>query len=108
MFYKKGQKYINKEVEKYLTPLALAIWLMDDGGWAKPGVRLGTNSFKLEEIQFLVQILESKFNLNCTIRYLKDIDQYFIYIKCSSLITLTNIIKPYLHPSMYDKLNLKL
>jgi hypothetical protein len=108
MFYKKGKKYSNKEVEKYWTPLALAIWVMDDGGWAKSGVRLATNSFKLEEIQFLVQILESKFNLNCTIQYLKDIDQYSIYIKGSSLITLTNIIKPYLHPSIYHKLNLKL
>ena len=54
MFYKNGKKYINKEVGKYLTPLALAIWVMDDGGWAQPGVRLATNSFKLEEIQFLV------------------------------------------------------
>jgi heme/copper-type cytochrome/quinol oxidase subunit 2 len=106
MFYKKGKKYINKEVEKYLTPLALAIWIMDDGGWAKPGVRLATNSFNREEIQFLVKILENKFNLNCTIQYLKEIDKYSIYIKGSSIITLTNLILPYLHPSMYYKLNL--
>ena len=32
MFYKKGKKVVSLEVEKYLTPLALAVWLMDDGG----------------------------------------------------------------------------
>jgi len=37
-----------------LTPLALAIWIMDDGGRAKPGVRISTNSFELGEVQYLV------------------------------------------------------
>lgn len=50
MFYKKGKKYISKDIEQYLTPLALAIWIMDDGGWAKPGVRIAANSFTIEEI----------------------------------------------------------
>ena len=53
MFYKKGQRVISREIEKYITFLALAIWIMDDGGWAKPGLRIATNSFKLEEVQFL-------------------------------------------------------
>ena len=41
---------------------------MDDGGWAKPGTRISTNSFKLEEVQFLATVLRSKFNLDCTVR----------------------------------------
>ena len=48
MFYKNGKKVINPNIEKYITPLALAIFIMDDGGWAKPGVRIATNNFKLE------------------------------------------------------------
>lgn len=107
LFYKKGKKYINKEIEKYLTPLSLAIWIMDDGGWAKPGVRLSTNSFRLEEVSFLVKVLENKFNLDCRIQSLKNKDQHCIYIQGSSIVTLTNIILPYLHPSMYHKLNIK-
>ncbi len=58
MFYNRGKKYINKEIEEYLTPLALA---MDDGGWANPGVRISTNSFTIEEVKFLVNILKEKF-----------------------------------------------
>ena len=54
---KKGKKTINVKLEKYLTPLALAILIMDDGGWAKPGVRLSTISFKLEQVEFLSCLL---------------------------------------------------
>ena len=58
LFYKKGKKTINSKLSNYLTPLALAIWIMDDGGWAKPGVRLSTNTFKLQEVQFLASLLK--------------------------------------------------
>ena len=107
MFYKKGKKYISKDIEQYFTPLVLAIWIMDDGGWAKPGVRIATNSFTIEEIKFLVTILENKFLLNCTIQYLKEIDKYSIYILGSSIPRLKYIILPYMHPSMYYKIDLE-
>lgn len=32
LFYKKGKKVVPKEICKYLKPLALAVWIMDDGG----------------------------------------------------------------------------
>jgi ubiquinol-cytochrome c reductase cytochrome b subunit len=33
----------------YLTPLALAIWIMDDGCRAGKGLKLSTNCFSYEE-----------------------------------------------------------
>ncbi len=107
MFYKKGKKVVSLEIEKYLTPLALAVWLMDDGGWAKPGTRISTKSLKLEEVQFLATVLRSKFNLDCTVQRIGTIDQYSIYIKGSSIPTLRQLVLPYVHPSMYYKLGLK-
>ena len=106
MFYKKGQKVISREIEKYITSLALAIWIMDDGGWAKPGFKIATNSFKLEEVQFLAEILKNKFHLDCTIQEVKAINKYSIYIKGSFIPTLREIVLPYLHPSMKYKLGL--
>jgi hypothetical protein len=50
---------------------------MDDGGWAKPGLRIATNSFKLEEVEFLAQILRNKFDLDCTVQLLKAVKQTF-------------------------------
>jgi hypothetical protein len=32
MFYKHGKKEISSNIEQYITPLALAVWIMDDGG----------------------------------------------------------------------------
>jgi LAGLIDADG DNA endonuclease family len=31
MFYKNGKKVISLNIEKYITPLALAVLIMDDG-----------------------------------------------------------------------------
>ena len=107
MFYKKGVKYINVDlVPKYITPLALAIWISDDGGWAKPGVRIATNSFNLKEVEFLVKVLQSKFGLDCTIQTLKPSGNCNIYIKGSSVPKLRELILPYLHTSMHYKLGL--
>jgi heme/copper-type cytochrome/quinol oxidase subunit 2 len=106
MFYKKGIKYINADLVKYITPLALAIWISDDGGWAKPGVRLAVNSFKLKEVELLVEVLQSKFGLNCTIQTLKPSGNHNIYIKGSSVPKLRELVLPHLHTSMYYKLGL--
>lgn len=107
MFYKKGIKTVNVNIEKYLTPLALAIWIMHDGMLAKPGVRIASNSFSLKERELLVKILNDKFNLHCRIQYLKSIKKYSIYIKALSIPHLKNIILPYTHKSMYYKLGLQ-
>ena len=56
LFYKKGKKIVplfNQETEIYFTPLTLAILICDDGGWAKPGVRISCNNFTLEEVERL-------------------------------------------------------
>lgn len=106
MFYKKGIKYINADLVKYITPLALAIWISDDGGWAKPGVRIATNSFKFKEVEFLVEVLQSKFGLNCTIQTLKPSGNHNIYIKGSSVPKLRELVLPHLHISMHYKLGL--
>ena len=106
MFYKRGIKYINEDLVKYITPLALAIWISDDGGWAKPGVRIAANCFKLKEVEFLVEVLQSKFGLNCTIQTLKPSGNHNIYIKGSSVPNLRELVLPHLHTSMYYKLGL--
>jgi len=106
MFYRKGKKIISPQLENYLTPLALAIWIMDDGGWANPGVRISTYNFTLNETKYLVLLLEKLYNLECTIQILKNGNQSSIYIKKESIPTLVDLILPYMHNSMYHKLNI--
>ena len=40
MFYKNGKKYINLNLESYLTPLALAVWIMSNGNDVKRELEL--------------------------------------------------------------------
>ena len=79
---------------------------MDDGGWAKPGVRIATNSFKLEQVELLAEILRNKFNLDCTVQKIKTINQYSIYIKGESVLKLRKLVLPHVIPSMRHKLGL--
>ena len=106
MFYKNGRKIINSNIKLYLTPLALAIWISDDGCWVKSGVRIACNSYYLEEVKLLVYILNENFNLICTIQKLSNKDKYSIYIKKESIPLLRNIVSPYLHCTMSYKIGL--
>ena len=81
MFYHKGKKVIPLNIFEYLTPLALAVLVMDDGGWTNSGVKIATNSFELKEVELLKNVLKSKYNLEPTIQKIWIKDKYSIYIK---------------------------
>jgi hypothetical protein len=105
LFYKKGKKYINPNLEFYLTPLALAVWIMDDGCWTGNGVRIATNCFKLEEVKILAKMLVRLYGLNYTIQNIEA--NYSIYITKDSIPKLRNILLPHVIPSMRYKLGIK-
>ncbi len=105
LFYNnKKKKVIPKNISDYLTPLALAVWIMDDGTWKPGGVRIATNWFTLKEVELLKLALENKFNLKCSLH--KNNKHYQIYIKQESMALLKILILPYMHTSMYYKLGL--
>lgn len=108
-FYPKslGRKVIPKILDQYLSPMALAIWIMDDGTLFKnKGLKFFTNSFTLKEIQYLSILLKNKYSINSSIHKLTAVNQYNLYIPKSFLNNLIKIVKPHFHPSMYYKLNL--
>ena len=107
-FYKKGKKVIPCWIEQYLSPIALAIWIMDDGAWIKDrGIKLCTNSFSLCDIKFLVNILETKYGLKKVAIYSAgSLNQYYIYIPKSNFPALIPIILPHIHPMFLYKLNI--
>jgi hypothetical protein len=104
MFYNNGRKVLPTNIYEYLTPLALAVWIMDDGGWTNYGIRIATNNFKLKEVELLQAVLISKYNLETTIQKIYIKDQYSIYIKKQSVNNIRNIVGPYIHFSMLHKL----
>jgi hypothetical protein len=70
-------------------------------------VIISCNAFTLKEVESLVQILNYKFNLECTIQKIYIENQYSIYIKSKSVITLRELVLPYMPKSMIYKLGLK-
>lgn len=105
-FYKNGKKVIPLNIYEYLTPLALAVWIMDDGGWTNYGIRIASNRFSLKEVELLNDVLKSKYNLETTIQKIWKENQYSIYIKKESVNNIRNIVGPYMHSSMLYKLGL--
>jgi LAGLIDADG DNA endonuclease family len=106
MFYKvvdnKLKKIIPLNIENYLTPLALAIWFMNDGSKFNNSVKIVTNCFTYEEISYLCIILKNKYNLTVTLN--KSKKNIIIYIHENSMFLFSNLIKPYMLPSLYYKL----
>ncbi len=106
-FYPKDRKVVPDNIGNYLTPLALAVWLMNDGSlYKKKGIKFTANSFRLKEVKLLSNVLSEKYNLKTSIVERGVVNEYNIYIPKSSLEILRNIVKPYLHESMIYKISL--
>lgn len=67
LFYKNKIKVIHTIIVELLKPVSLAYWICDDGSYNKVGkyLTLCTDSFQLEEIELLIEVLNKNFNFNC-------------------------------------------
>jgi LAGLIDADG DNA endonuclease family len=110
LFYNtKGRKIVPLNIIDLLTPIGLAFWISDDGGAQKKGgPYLYTNAFTEEEVDRLVYVLQTKFNLNAkkVIKRSGTSTYPIIYISGKDLHYLRSLISPYLHSSMYYKLRM--
>jgi hypothetical protein len=106
MFYPNGKKIVPLNIEELLTPLGLAYWICDDGTYCKKYkyIRLATNSFTLQEVELLLGVLRSKFNLDCYL--VQDRSGYVTTITAKSVLDLQPILKPIMPNSMMHKIGL--
>ena len=110
-WYKKIEdKYIKvlpNNMEKLLTPLAMAHWIMGDGYYST-SIMICTDNFTKDEVVILINILEKKFGIIANIRKRKlgDKDVWRIYITKSSLEKFKGLVIPYMIPEMLYKLGI--
>ncbi len=106
LFYPEGVKSIPKNIGDLLTPLGLAYWICDDGGFCKTSrrVTLNTQSFTLEEVNLLVKTLIDKWSLKCAVY--KDKNGFVIKISSKSLVVLQSLLKDIMPPMMKYKIGL--
>jgi ubiquinol-cytochrome c reductase cytochrome b subunit len=104
LWYKNNVKIVPLNIGQYLTPLALAVWIMDDGSKVSKGLKLSCNAFTYSECVLLVKVLNDNFGLKSTVQSAGADNQYHIYIWKESIPLLRKIISPYIIPSMKYKI----
>ena len=104
-FYQGKKKVVPKLVDRWLTPLVLAVWYMDDGSIKSKECRgriINTQSFGDEDISRLRNSIQSKFGIDTIIRRQKEGKQ--IYIPAGEVEKFYQLIEKYVLPSMKYKL----
>lgn len=106
MFYEGTKKVVKEEIASYLTPLAMAVWVMDDGWKNHCNIRISSESFSKAENELLVKIIKLNFNINCKVgTYVRNCKEYYyISFNKRNSILLSNLIKDYVLDSMSYKL----
>jgi ubiquinol-cytochrome c reductase cytochrome b subunit len=104
LWYENNRKRVPECIGEFLTPLALAIWIMDDGAKVSKGLKLCTNSFTYSECLLLIKALHNNFNLKASVQSAGSKDQYILYIWKESMNDLRNIVSPYIIPEMKYKI----
>ena len=105
-FYKNGKKVVPKIIGKLLSPLALAVWYMDDGSVKSKNHKakiINTQCFSKAEVLLLIKTLKDKFQINTRLR--KQREGYQIYILSESVDRFRKIIGKYILDSMRYKLD---
>jgi hypothetical protein len=101
-------KIVPLNIGELITPIGLAIWIMDDGYKNNKGIVLCTDSFTLSEVNLLIEVLKFKFGLNVRIYNRRQKDKplrWRISINDPDN-KLKELVFPYFVPSMLYKLGL--
>lgn len=96
IFYPDNKKRISKDLEKYLTPLALAVWYMDDGYYYSRDKcsYLYLGNVTREESEIVRQVLLKKFQLLTRVKRKKK--GYAVYFPPKEARKLKTLIKDYI------------
>ena len=102
-------RMVPRLLHRWITPISLAFWFMDDGGRVPYGYCLHTQCFPLHQVKNLQKLLGNKFGLEVNV--LSDtkkdtsITYYYLYITSGSVRRFTELVQPYIIPCMQYKLH---
>ena len=100
-------KTISPALIHYISPMALAIWFMDDGSKSKNSCRIATCNFTKKDCETLSNMINLKFGLNSTVQNCRtslNKKYYQIYIPKKDVPLFNSIVNPYMVQSMKYKL----
>lgn len=101
-FYRGRRKVVPEDIDRWMTPLALAVWFMDDGSADHWGVTFQTHSFRVEEVELLVTVLKERFDLSANPR--KNRGGWVLYVSAASMSRFCEIVRPHILPGFVYKM----
>jgi hypothetical protein len=101
-FYPERRKVVPVDIDRDLTPLALAVWIMDDGSADYAGLTIQTHSFRPTEISRLSAALRERHGLRIGVRANRG--GKIIYVFAESMPRLRRIVLPHTLPELQYKL----
>ncbi|TSC68086.1 MAG: ubiquinol-cytochrome c reductase cytochrome b subunit [Parcubacteria group bacterium Gr01-1014_72] len=100
-FYRRRRKIVPKILEEWMTPLALSVWIMDDGSRDGNQVRINSQCFSKRENKELIRIFKATLGIKATLN--RDKDMFRLRIADSSMTKLKKMVEPFIVPSMRYK-----
>jgi hypothetical protein len=100
-----GRKRLPLQLEDLLTPYALAVWFMDDGGQggnSTYGVVIDISNYTPPERAFLQQVLRRKYHLTTSLQHGAGFSAK-LFVRKVSAFAFYKLVTPYLHQSMRYK-----
>jgi len=106
LFYPLNRKIVPLNITELLTPVGLVYWICDDGTYNKKHkyIRLATNSYTLQEVHLLLEVLRNKFNLKCYA--IQEKTGYVITISAKSVLNLQSLLNPLMPIMMQHKIGM--
>jgi hypothetical protein len=105
LFYLSDIKRIPENIYELLTPVALAHLIMGDGSVQRHGLIICTDSYSIEDVVRLINVLIIRYKVDCTIRTHKE-NQHRIYIRERSMPRVRKIVKLHMCSTMLFKIKL--
>ncbi len=99
LFYEAGKK---RAPEVELSPLALAVWFMDDGSRSRTAVYLNTQQFDQHSQQVLLRLLREQWGIEGALN--RDKTYHRIRLSVVGTARLARLVEPYLLPELRYKL----
>lgn len=102
IFYRGRNKIVPARINELITdPLALAVWIMDDGARAGAGMTIQTHSFFKNGVERLKKLLKDNFRLTVSLR--KNKDRAILYIPKAEIPRLKMLVREHILPEYMYK-----
>lgn len=97
LFYRNGKKIVPENINKLLKdPIALAVWIMDDGAKSRNSMTIQTHSFSERHIRRLQITLQANFGIRSSIH--KNKAKKILYIPKDEVVRLEKLVKRFILP----------